>query len=192
MRSDLRLSRCKSDKAALPQKTLKLNITSMFGSSRSTDVSDASQIWERAANIKFSPNPVVAVNEADTKAAIGDDLILDEFTAVGSPTPEEVAMTQINRTDHVITAYFVKALSHGSHGEAFYSSGFPTVPPSVAIKDGDSPFVAGKPLAHELGHMLLDEGSHPSDVTNLMSYSHDGVSLNATQVSTSRGSSFVT
>ncbi|WP_298269394.1 hypothetical protein [Geobacter sp.] len=175
----------------LARKTLTINITKVEGSTRSTTVDDASKVLEDAANVKISVGKVKTLTKAESEAAIGTDLVLDEFSTPGSPTAEEVALTAINRTPDTITAYFVKAMSAGSHGEAFRPSAFPTVPPSVAIKNGDSPFVAGKPLAHELCHILLDKGTHPSDTKNLMSYSNDGVGLTPDEVKKVRSSSFV-
>ncbi|WP_298432642.1 hypothetical protein [Geobacter sp.] len=175
----------------LARKTLTLNITKVEGSTRSTTVDDASKILEDAANVKISVGKVKTLTKTESEAAIGTDLVLDEYAAPGSPTAEEVALTAINRTPNTLTAYFVKAMSAGSHGESFWPSGFPTVPASVAIKNGDSPFVAGKPLAHELCHVLLDDGGHSSDTKNLMSYSHDGVGLTAGEVKKVRSSTFV-
>jgi hypothetical protein len=178
-------------KGAPPPKTVKLNISKLEGSTRSTSVADASKILENAANITISTGNVETLDKAKSEALIGTDLILDEYTSVGHPTAEETALTAVNRTAGAITAYFVKAMSHGSHGESFWPSGFPSIGPSVAIKNDDSPFVAGKPLAHELTHVLLDDGGHSGDDTNLMSYSHTGVALDTTQVTKARSSSLV-
>jgi len=174
-----------------PKKTLTLNITTLEGSTRSTDVSDASTILENAANVKIVAGKVESLDKTKSEALIDTDLILDEFTTPGSPTAEETALTVVNRTADTITGYFVKSLSRGSHGENFRPGVFPTIPVSVVIKNDDSPFVAGKPLAHELGHILLEKGTHPSDVTNLMSYSNTGVGLTPDEKTKVRGSSFV-
>lgn len=192
LKSGLRLSRCPQT-AQAPMKTLTLNMTKLEGSTRSFSVTNASTIWENAARIRISAGTTETLDRPTSEALIGADLVLDEYSAVGSPTTEEVALTARNRSSGRVTAYYVQSLSHGSHGEAFWSSGFPTVPASVVLKNGDSPFVSGKPLAHELGHVLTDVGAHEmADTTNLMSYSNDGVGLNDTQVQAARGSSFVT
>jgi hypothetical protein len=172
-------------------KTVTLNITKLEGSTRSTNVSDASKILEDAANIKISTGNVETLDQKKSEALIGTDLILDEFTSPASPTAEEIALTAVNRTAGAITAYFVKAMSHGSHGESFIPSVTPTIGPSIAVKNDDSPFVAGKPVAHELGHVLLDDGGHSGDNDNLMSYSHTGVGLTPAQVTTARANPLV-
>jgi hypothetical protein len=190
-RSGLHIARCSKSAptpTALPMKTLELNMSKLEGSSRSFAVTDASAILEKAASITISAGTTLTVDKPTTEGLIGTDLILDEYTSPGTPTAEEVALTATNRTAGRITAYFVQSMSHGSHGESFWPSGFPTISPSVAIKNGDSPFVSGKPLAHELVHVLTDDGGHSSTVTNLMSYSNTGVDLDASQVTKARSS----
>ncbi|HEY4684542.1 MAG TPA: hypothetical protein VII57_00715 [Dehalococcoidia bacterium] len=179
------------EKPTVPQRKLTVNVTKLDGSTRSTSVADASAIFRAAADFSIEPGKAETLNRTESEALIGSDLTLDEYSSVGTPTAEETALTARNRSVGTITVYLVKALSAGSHGEAFWPSGFPTVPASVVIKNGDSPFVAGKPLAHELGHVLLDDGSHPAEVTNLMSYSHTGVGLDASRMSKARSSAFV-
>ncbi|MDH4185690.1 MAG: DUF4157 domain-containing protein, partial [Nitrospira sp.] len=71
-----------------PTKTLTLNITKLEGSTRSTDVSDASTILENAANVKVVAGNVETLNKAKSESLIGTDLILEEFTTPGSPTTE--------------------------------------------------------------------------------------------------------
>lgn len=186
-----KVSKSTISRAKLPMKTLTLNITKLEDSTRSTGVSSASTILENAANVKIKAGKVETLNATKSKALIGNDLILDEFSSAGSPTAEETKLTAENRSPGTITAYFVKSLSRGSHGEAFRPSVFPTIKPSVVLKNGDSPFVAGKPLGHELGHVLLDKGDHPNDTKNLMSYSKTGVALDSTQKTKVRSSSLV-
>lgn len=172
------------------KKTVTVNVSKLEGSSRATSVTDASKIFEDAASLSVTTGTVETVNKKDSEALIGTDLILEEYSSPGSPTAEETALTKRNRKKDTITVYLVKALSAGSHGEAFWAADFPSTPASVVIKNGDSPFVAGKPLAHELGHVLLDSGDHSGDKTNLMSYDHTGVGLDATRVTKVRSSPF--
>jgi hypothetical protein len=181
----------KADQAAPPQKTASVNVTIVAGSTRTAaDLGPASTIWTKAANIAVTANTVTQLDAKTSKALIGDDLVVDEYSSPSSPTAEELALTQVNRSPGHITVYFVKALSAGSHGEAFWPSAG-AAPPSVIVKNGDSPFVAGKPIGHELGHVLTDDGSHPSGPGNLMDYTNKGVGLTDAQVTQARSSPLV-
>jgi len=188
LRSGLRLSRC--DKSAEPQKTLNLNISKLEGSSRAIAVADGSTILEAAAGIKVTTGNTETLDKPKSEALIGADLILDEYKSAGNPTAEETALTAVNRTPSRITGYWVKSLSDRHTGESFWPADFPATPASIVLGN-EEPWVNGKLLAHELGHVLLDNGAHSGDNTNVMSYSNDGVSLTPDERKKARSSPFV-
>jgi hypothetical protein len=82
-----------------------------------------------------------------------------------------------------IHAYFVPDMSAGSRGEAFMPSTTPNGVRALVISNS----AAVDTFAHELGHVLLDDGSHHGDPDNLMasgSIRNVGVDkLDATQCS---------
>jgi hypothetical protein len=89
---------------------------------------------------------------------------LNEYSSPGSPTAEEVEMLSHHPGGQAIHMYFVPALSAGSEAESFWSSGFPTVNNGVAVAD----YARNCAVAHEIGHVLLDDGGHHPNKDNLM------------------------
>lgn len=149
---------------ALSKKTVTLNVTKMHGSSGnpSGDITYANTKVYNQANIEIKTGTDVTVNETDSKTVLGNDLILDEFATGSSPTTEERALLALNQSSGAVTAYYVKGLSKGSVGENFrpgHGTGLLGVVSSGA---------ASRTLAHELGHLLLDDGSHPRDADNFL------------------------
>jgi hypothetical protein len=113
------------------------------------------------ADIKLTKGSEVTLNDEDSKAAIGDDLLVDEFDVGTNPTAEERKLMAINQSAGAIALYFVKGLSARSTGEAFRAShnvGFTGV---IVGNTGSS-----QTVAHELGHVLLDAGVHVQGGTN--------------------------
>ncbi|MEO6232015.1 MAG: DUF4157 domain-containing protein [Ferruginibacter sp.] len=90
--------------------------------------------------------------------------VLNEYASPGSPTTEEVEMLSHAPGGDALHLYFVPALSAGSDAESFWTSGFPTVRNGVAISDG----ARNCAVAHEIGHVLMDDGGHHGNKDNLM------------------------
>lgn len=91
--------------------------------------------------------------------------VLNEYSSPGSPTAEEIEMLNYQPGGSALHVYYVPALSAGSEAEAFWPSGFPTVNQGLAI--GNTARACA--VAHELGHVLLNDGSHlDSKPDNLM------------------------
>jgi Domain of unknown function (DUF4157) len=103
-----------------PKKTVTVNVTKMFGTTRSpdSDIAKANTIYG-AINIDIKKGTETTVDEPTTKTILGADLSLDEYTDPTKPTTEEKAMFKLNQTAGAITAYFVKAHTY-SGGEAFW------------------------------------------------------------------------
>jgi hypothetical protein len=95
---------------------------------------------------------------------------LDDFTTTGTLTAEEVDLFGRNRKDNCLNLYYVNRFSHGYIGEAVSPGSFPNYdgnPPTESKRTGSVAVAqnAGtRTLAHELGHMLIDNGDeHRSD-----------------------------
>jgi hypothetical protein len=190
LKSGLRLSRCKSTPSpAPPAKTVALNIAHLEQgpASHAADLTKAEETY-RQANIKFDVSTPPPFDDAKTKSLIGNDYILDEFTSVGSPTAEETALTAdpAGRKAGAISMYYVKGMSHGSTGESFPASLFPTFPASVIISSTDTK----ETFSHELGHMLLNDGGHHPSRDNLMFQPNFQFNLDDTQKKTIYNSPF--
>ncbi len=90
--------------------------------------------------------------------------VLNEFKSIGNPTLEEKELLAHRPGGNMLHLYYVPALSDGNEAEAFNSSGFPTVHNGLVVTNGARIFA----FAHELGHVLLDDGSHHANKDNLM------------------------
>jgi RHS repeat-associated protein len=124
------------------------------------------------------------------RPGILDDLILEgydnETTSAANPTPGERALLAFrhNCGGDSIMAYWVKGFSDGSRGEAFWP----------AVQGGNGSVVvannkAQDSFAHELGHVLLDDGGHVGNANNLMT---SGGGANARDVSGNAGTDLLT
>ena len=177
-----------SSSGSLSQKSITVNVTHLHGSSGniSTDLTYSNNVFNQA-KVKINKGTDVTKNETDSKSVLGNDLILDEFTTPSSPTTEEKNLFKLNRTSGRLTMYYVKGMSMGSIGEAFSpSTGQPVGFVSTAA--------ATRTWPHELGHVLLDDGSHPSDADNFMAQTSVATGkekMTTAQINKIRSSSFV-
>lgn len=90
--------------------------------------------------------------------------VLNEYSSPGNPTDEEVEMLAHQPGGTALHLYYVPSLSAGSEAESFWTSGFPTVNNGVAVSNG----ARACAVAHEIGHVLLNDGGHHSNKDNLM------------------------
>jgi uncharacterized protein DUF4157 len=145
-----------------PKKTVTVNVTFLKDGSTdiATHLTKANTVFAQA-NVEVKKGKEETLDETKSKAILGDDLILDEFSDPKTPTTEEKALVKENRTAGTITMYYVKSMSKGSIGEAFF--------PSTGVAES---FVYAssntRTWPHELGHVLLDAGEHPADADNFM------------------------
>jgi len=170
------------------KKTVTVNTTFLHGGSTdlATHLTKANAVFKQA-NVEVKKGNSETLDETKTKGVIGDDLTLDEYSNPSSPTAEEQASLKVNRTKNTITMYYVKAMSHGSLGEAFWPS---TGQPESFVYASTTT----RTWPHELGHVLLDDGSHPSDADNFMAQTAvaSGKELmTADQIKKMQSSSFV-
>jgi hypothetical protein len=170
------------------KKTVTVNTTFLHGGSTSlaTHLTTANAVFKQA-DVEVKSGKSETLDETKSKAIVGDDLTLDEYSNPSSPTTEEQALLKVNRTKNTITMYYVKAMSHGSLGEAFWPA---TGQPESFVYASTT----SRTWPHELGHVLLDDGSHPADADNFMAQTAvaSGKELmTADQIKKIQGSSFV-
>lgn len=150
-------------RALMRKKTVNIFPVSLGSSTRDPypDIERAKTIWSQC-DVKVN----AMIGECSTSKVL-DTLdpkdVLNEFSDPASPTTEELAMLALKPGGSgPIHAYYVPRMTAGSLGEAF----IPKVnkASAVAVADSALPIV----FAHELGHVLLDDGSHHPDPDNLM------------------------
>jgi hypothetical protein len=174
--------------AAPAVKTVTVRVTYLKGGSTdlATHLAKANEVYKQAS-VKVAGGKEQTLDEASSKAILGNDLILDEYSDPKSPTVEEKALLKENRAAGAITMYYVKGMSHGSLGEAFWpATGSPVGFVYASTKSRTFP--------HELGHVLLDSGDHPADADNFMAQTAVATGkelMTADQIKTIRASSFV-
>jgi uncharacterized protein DUF4157 len=152
-------------KKTRPTKTVTLNFTRMHGGTGDAGaaINYTNNIYRRA-DIQVVKGTESSVDKPGTEADLGLDLELEEYPTPSAPTAEERKLFRRNQTAGAVTVYFVKGLSAGSLGEAFWPAlghGFV----GVAVGNSGTP----NTVSHELGHVLLDSGDHTvPDDTYLM------------------------
>lgn len=150
-RSGLRLSRCdgkKTDNTA--KKSVSLGITKLHGSTGDTakclDYANKKVYNQANVEVKGKENP--PLDETKTKATLGGDLVLEEFTDVKKPTAEEQNLLKVNPISGGVAMYFVESLSLGNRGEAFPPYAGVGVLAAAVGNTGDE-----ASFSHELGHI---------------------------------------
>jgi Zn-dependent peptidase ImmA (M78 family) len=154
------------DAGAATKKKVTVNVTNFKdagGSIGSALTYANTNVYNQAAT-EIQKGKEVTLDETKSKAILGNDLIVDEYTDPASPTGEETNLLKENQSAGAITAYFVKGFDKGSIGESFWaSSGSGLIGFVVGSTRSDNTF------SHELGHVLLDDGGHNvPDATYLM------------------------
>jgi hypothetical protein len=148
------------------RRTVTINVTKLAGVADTVgvDVARANTVY-RQADVHVSTGTVTTLPAAVSNAILGADGALDNFTG-NTLTAEETMLVGHNRTPGRITAYYVpKFRDPGLRGEAIRPSRFGVPDPSVVVGASTRKLDT---LAHELGHALTNDGSHPSDASNLM------------------------
>ena len=144
-------------------RTIDVYPISLPGSTRdaATDIARANAIWAQC-----SVSVAIKGGESwrtDVMDLLDPKGVLNEYSNPSSPTIEETTMLAHHPGGSALHAYFVPSMSAGSRGESFWPSMTPSYP-AVVISDA----AASDSFAHELGHVLLDDGGHDSDPDNLM------------------------
>jgi hypothetical protein len=195
MQSGLRLSRCSkkdSTNAAVgPKKTVTVNDTTLSGASGTlaSALTYANARVYNQANVEIKQGTSLALDDPKSKAILGADLIVDEYTNPSTPTIEEKNLLKENQSAGAVSMYFVKGFDKGSLGESFW--------PAAAA--GFVGFIVGSTrsdntFSHELGHVLLDDGGHtvPDDTYLMHSTAHDPTKLTPDHIAKIRSSPYAT
>lgn len=146
------------------RRTVSVYSVALPGSSRSPDpdVARANAVWNQCGvAVSSAGGESWTTNVLDQLAPAG---VLNEFSSPSSPTAEETTMLAHQPGGSAIHVYHVPSMSAGSRGEAFIPSITPALPAAVVVSDS----AASDTLAHELGHILLNDGGHHADADNLM------------------------
>jgi len=175
--------------AAVAKKKVTINVTNLNGAGGSigSALTYANTRVYNQAQIEVEKGKEATLDEAKSKAILGDDLIVDEYSNPATPTAEERELLKVNQGAGAGTVYFVKGLSQGSLGESFWaSSGSGLIGFVVGSTRSDNTF------SHELGHVLLDDGGHSvPDATHLMhATAADPTKLTPEQITKIRASPF--
>lgn len=172
LKSGLGLSRCGGGKTTPPviqntapqgtKKTVTVNVTYLKGGSTdlATHLVKANDVFKQAS-VEVKEGKSQTLEETESKAVLGDDLVLKEYSDPSSPTDEEKELLKLNRHAGEITMYYVGGMSAGSYGEAFWAS--TGQPLSFVYASSNS-----RTWPHELGHVLLNTGDHPDDADNFL------------------------
>ncbi|WP_299607154.1 DUF4157 domain-containing protein [uncultured Aquimarina sp.] len=172
------------------QKTVTLNVVHVKGSSGnvSSAINYANNEVYHQANIKVKKGKEISLPTFISKLIIGNDLVLDEYPNPTSPTNEEKALLPLNQKSGEITLFFVKELSAGSLGEAFWPATGTGLLGVVVSNVGTN-----NTVSHEMGHVLLNRGTHvvPDNTYLMHSTASNPKKLTPEEIKTMRSSSFV-
>lgn len=150
--------------AAPAAKTVDIHSVSLPGSTRDpfADVARASAIWSQCS---LKVNMSGGSWKTDLLDKMPPTKTLNEYPDPSSPTQEEIDLLKHHPGGvGTIHAYYVPAMSAGSRGESFWASVTPNGVRAVVVSDS----AASDTFAHELGHVLLNNGGHHGDPDNLM------------------------
>lgn len=131
-----------------------------------SDFKRANEIYN-PKGIEIEKGNATVLSEKETKAIIGNELILDEFTGA-SATAEELKLIKHNRGKGRISGYWVPGMSDGSRGEALIKSDLGNMPDDRTSVVVNSSNKAQDTFAHEVGHILGLDHEATDDPNNLM------------------------
>lgn len=172
-------------------KTINVDLVSLDGSTRNPvqELDRATTIFNQCC-VHFNFSGGGSEDATRTQALLGGDNILTKSTACGTATGEETSLFSGASADLGLSSRF-RAFYVGSTTPAVPAYSFPPfcatggaagVRNMAVVTNGAS--IRG--LAHEFGHLLLNNGAHPANPVNLMSApgSPPGEQLNATDCAT--------
>ena len=154
--------------------TVNVDVVSLDGSTRNPvqELDRATTIFNQCC-VHFNFVGGGSEGAARTQALLGGDNILHKTTACGSPTAEETSLFSGASADFGLSSR-IRALYVDSTTPSVPAYSFPpfcATGAASALTDmaivTNTASVRG--LAHEFGHILLNNGNHPNDLLNLMS-----------------------
>jgi hypothetical protein len=154
--------------SAQPDKQTLLNVVVVNGADVAdvgAEVAEADRIYRKEAT-----NKKILIRDFKIVADPGGLLDLDEYAAVGTPTAEETQLLAICRVveNCVVNVFFVRSLSNGSLGESFWDAGWGGMEEGSVVVATSPMEPNSRTLAHEIGHVLTDDGGHSADAGNVM------------------------
>jgi Domain of unknown function (DUF4157) len=175
-----------SPAAPQPFKTVTVAGVKLRGAthSRGHDIQRANTIFA-PARVRFRLHRVDATN-AESDSWLGGDTDL-AISSSCTPTAEEVsAYTGAGATYHLsgrVRAFFVRSMSGASFDASSFHAGCGSATDEMVEV---SNMAGGRELAHEFGHLLLNEGNsaHSPDTSNLMADPDPGTQLTPAQRAT--------
>ena len=155
-------------------KTVKVDAVSLDGSTRNAvqEVDRASTIFSQCC-VHFELVGGGSESNARTTALLGGDTVLDHSTSCGTASAEELGLFSGATADFnlssPIRAFYVNSTRPSVPADSvppFCATGAAAPLKGMAVVTNTASI---RGLAHEFGHILLDNGNHPADPLNLMS-----------------------
>jgi hypothetical protein len=155
-------------------KTVNVDLVSLDGSTRNPvqELERASTIFNQCC-VHFNFVGGGSEDAARTRALLGGDTVLDTARPCGSAPPEEVSLFDGATADFGLSsrirAFYVASINPAVPAYSrppFCSTGAGSVLQNMAVVTNTA---SVRGLAHEFGHILLNNGNHPNDPLNLMS-----------------------
>ena len=154
------------------EKTVTIDTVKLDGSNRdpAADVATANSIYAQC-NVRFVHGISQTATAADTTAWIGADRVCATGTCGAASAEERALMTGATARFGLssrLRAFYL--LDVGSHARAesyppYCATGGAAVTRNMLEITNDS---NGRSLAHEAGHVLLNNGNHPTDLLRVM------------------------
>jgi len=172
-------------------KTVNVDLVSLDGSTRNPvhELDRATTIFNQCC-VHFNFGGGGSEDPTRTQALLGGDNVLTKSTACGTATGEETSLVTGATSDFGLSsrirAFYVDSTSPSESAYSFppfcATGGASGVRNMVVVTNRASE----RGLAHEFGHILLNNSAHPADPINLMSApgSPPGEQLNATDCAT--------
>jgi len=172
-------------------KTVNVDLVSLDGSTRNPvqELDRASTIFNQCC-VHFNFVGGGSEDATRTQALLGGDNILNKTTACGSPTVEETSLFSGASADFGLSsrirAFYVHSTTPSVPAYSFppfCATGAASALTNMVVVTNTA---SVRGLAHEFGHILLNNGNHPNDPLNLMSAPGNppGEQLNATDCAT--------
>ncbi|MEO6279545.1 MAG: hypothetical protein ABIP59_17200 [Roseateles sp.] len=155
------------------RKVVTVDAVSLRGASRSptSDINFANRVFS-SCNVHFTLSSNNTATTADSDTWLGGDTDLDNSAGCGTATTEELTAYGGSSLRFApsgrIRAFYVDSVASGDRG--YSNPAYCATGTASGLKDMAAVTNSGRDrtLAHELGHILMNSGDHPSDTNNLM------------------------
>ena len=154
------------------EKTVTIDTVKLDGSSRDAvaDVATANSIYAQC-NVRLVPGINATATAADTAAWVGRDRICATGTCTAASVEERTLMAGATARFGLssrLRAFYLLNIGSGARAESFppycATGGAASVRNMIKITNNSN----GRTLAHETGHILLNNGDHPANLQRVM------------------------